>query len=185
MAWTFFTPVSAKAAGKGLPQLDISTWSSQLFWLVVLFATGYVFMAKLVTPKIGKILEERRAKLDGDLDRARSASADAQRIREEYETSLETARNTAAEKVKISTTQAAKLAEANEAKVTKRLMEKVAKAEEKLAIKRNETLSDLNKVAAEAAVEAVAQIVRIKIDKTKVRKTAEQVASKFAKRDSI
>ncbi|MDA0332531.1 MAG: hypothetical protein O3C30_05120, partial [Proteobacteria bacterium] len=54
-------PMSAQAAGAGLPQLDISTWPSQLFWLVVLFTAGYTLMAKFVTPRIGSVLEERRA----------------------------------------------------------------------------------------------------------------------------
>ena len=86
-------PVNAKAAGAGLPQLDISTWPSQLFWLVVLFTAGYIIMAKVVTPRIGKVLEERRTKLDDDLGKARTASEDAARIRAEYEADLDAARS--------------------------------------------------------------------------------------------
>ena len=42
-------PTSVLAAGgeaKGLPQLDITTWPNQLFWLVVTFGIGYVIMSK-------------------------------------------------------------------------------------------------------------------------------------------
>ena len=86
-------PMRAKADGAGLPQLDISTWPSQLFWLVVLFTTGYIIMAKFVTPRIGTVLEERRAKLDNDIGKARVASEDAARIRAEYEADLDAARS--------------------------------------------------------------------------------------------
>ena len=94
--------VSAKAfatgSGKpGLPQLDIATWSSQLFWLVVLFGVGYLVMAKFVTPRIGAVLEERRQTVDGDLEKARAASAEAAKIRADYESDLEKARIEAAE----------------------------------------------------------------------------------------
>jgi hypothetical protein len=34
------TALAAGASEPGLPQLDIATWPSQLFWLVVLFAAG-------------------------------------------------------------------------------------------------------------------------------------------------
>ena len=52
---------AAFAAGDsaaGLPQLKIETWPSQLFWLAVIFGLGYVFMSRVVTPRIGTVLEE-------------------------------------------------------------------------------------------------------------------------------
>ena len=82
-------PTSAKADGAGLPQLDMSTWPSQLFWLVGLFTTGYIIMAKFVTPRIGTVLEERRAKLDNDIGKARVASEEGARIRAAYEADLD------------------------------------------------------------------------------------------------
>ena len=88
---------AAGASEPGLPQLDIATWPSQLFWLVVLFGAGYLVMAKIVTPRIGAVLEERRQTVDGDLEKARAASADAAKIRADYESDLEKARIEAAE----------------------------------------------------------------------------------------
>ena len=58
---------AAGAREPGLPQLDITTWPSQLFWLVIVFSTGYLVMAKIVIPKIGAVLEERRKGLDSGL----------------------------------------------------------------------------------------------------------------------
>ena len=101
-------PGRANAEGAGLPQLDMSTWPSQLFWLVVLFTTGYILMANFVTPRIGKVLEERRAKIDDDLGKARNASQDAARIRAEYEADLDAARSAAAEIAKQALAEAAK-----------------------------------------------------------------------------
>ena len=72
---------AAGASEPGLPQLDIATWPSQLFWLVVLFAAGYLVMAKIVTPRIGAVLEERRQTVNGDLEKARNASAEAAKFR--------------------------------------------------------------------------------------------------------
>jgi len=45
-----FITNSAMAAGDdkaGLPQLDIATWPSQLFWLVVTFGVGYIIMSRV------------------------------------------------------------------------------------------------------------------------------------------
>ena len=177
-------PMSAQAAGAGLPQLDISTWPSQLFWLVVLFTAGYILMAKFVTPRIGSVLEERRAKLDEDLGKARSASEDATRIRTEYEADLDAARIAAIETAKQATAEATKQAEASDAKIAKKLAEKVAKAEAKLDTARSEALANLNNVAAEAAMAAVAQLADIQTTAAQAGKTADKLATLMAKQEA-
>ena len=177
-------PISAQAAGAGLPQLDISTWPSQLFWLVVLFTAGYILMAKFVTPRIGSVLEERRAKLDEDLGKARSASEDAARIRAEYEADLDAARSAAAETAKQAAAEAAKQAEAGDAKIAKKLAEKVEKAEAKLAAARSDAMANLNNVAAEAALEVVAQLADIKTTAVQASKTADKLAAAMAKQEA-
>jgi len=177
-------PMSAQAAGAGLPQLDISTWPSQLFWLVVLFTAGYILMAKFVTPRIGSVLEERRAKLDEDLGKARSASEDAARIRAEYEADLDAARTAAAETAKQAAAEATKQAEASDAKIAKKLAEKVAKAEAKLATARSEAMANLNNVAAEAAMAAVAQLANIQTTAAQAGKTADKLATQMAKQEA-
>ena len=177
-------PMSAQAAGAGLPQLDISTWPSQLFWLVVLFTAGYILMAKFVTPRIGSVLEERRAKLDEDLGKARSASEDAARIRAEYEADLDAARTAAAETAKQAAAEATKQAEASDAKIAKKLAEKVAKAEAQLATARSEAIANLNNVAAEAALAAVAQLANIQTTAAQAGKTADKLATQMAKQEA-
>jgi F-type H+-transporting ATPase subunit b len=183
MGWT----AAARAAGAsepGLPQLDISTWPSQLFWLVVLFGVGYVVMAKLVTPRIGAVLEERRQTLDGDLDKARSASEDAASSRAKYEADLEKARAEAAEFARQAAAEATRTAEAAEAKTVKKLAEKTAKAEAKLVEAKNSALANLNEVAAAAAVEAVAAIAGLKTTAAKASKTASGIEAAMAKRET-
>ena len=180
----FAMPMSAKAAGAGLPQLDISTWPSQLFWLVVLFTAGYILMAKVVTPRIGTVLEERRGKLDDDLGKARTASEDAARIRAEYEADLDATRSAAAETAKQAAAEAAKQAEAGDAKIAKKLAEKVAKAEARLAAARSDAMANLNNVAAEAALVAVAQLADIKTTAAQASKTSDKLAAAMAKQEA-
>ena len=177
-------PATARAAGAGLPQLDISTWPSQLFWLVVLFGAGYIIMAKLVTPRIGAVLEERRARLDDDLGKARTASENAARTRSEYEADLDAARGAAAETAKTAAAEAAKKADASDAKIAKKLADKVAKAEAKLATARSDALGNLNDVAAEAAMVAVAQLADIKTTAAQAGKTADKLAAQMVRQET-
>ena len=175
---------AAGASEPGLPQLDIATWPSQLFWLVVLFGAGYLVMAKIVTPRIGAVLEERRQTVDGDLEKARAASADAAKIRADYESDLEKARIEAAEFAKQAAMEATKKAEAADARIAKKLADKVGAAEAKLAEAKTNALANLNDVAAEAAMAAVASLAGIKTSSAQASKTAASIATKLAKQET-
>jgi F-type H+-transporting ATPase subunit b len=169
---------AAYAAGgeAGLPQLKIGTWPSQLFWLVVIFAIGYVFMARVVTPRIGSVLEERRTRLDEDLTRAREASAEAAQTRADYEASLEDARNEAAEFARSAATEAQDKADAAEKKAAKRMATKIGKAETALGEARAEAESNLTAIAAEAAMDAATQIAGVKVTKAQADKAVKATA---------
>ena len=172
---------AASASEPGLPQLDIATWPSQLFWLVVLFGAGYLVMAKIVTPRIGAVLEERRQTVNGDLEKARNASSEAAKIRADYESDLENARSRAAEYAKQALAESAKKADDADAKIAQKLANKAAKAEAKLAEAKISAMANLNDVAAEAAIAAVGSLAGMKASSALARKTASSIAKKLAK----
>ena len=175
---------AAGASEPGLPQLDIATWPSQLFWLVVIFGAGYLVMAKIVTPRIGAVLEERRQTVDGDLKKARAASADAAKIRADYESYLEKTRIEAAEFAKQAAMEASKKAKAADAKIARKLAEKVGAAEVKLAEAKSNAMANLNDVAAETAMAAVASLAGIKTSSAQASKTASSMATKLANQET-
>ena len=53
-----------------MPQLDFHTFPTQIFWLVVSFVLLYLLMRVVALPRIEKIVEERRRRLDEDLEKA-------------------------------------------------------------------------------------------------------------------
>ena len=179
------TEVFADGADEpGLPQLDIATWPSQLFWLVVLFGAGYLIMAKVVTPRIGAVLEERRITLDGDLEKARRASSDAAKIRADYENDLEKARTEAAKFAKQAAIEASKQADDAEAKVGQKLADKVTRVEGNLAKAKSNAMGNLNDVAVEAAIEAIAALTGIKTTSAQASKVVTEIATKLNKQEA-
>ena len=57
----------AASEGGGLPQMDISSYSSQIFWLIVTFGILYIFMWKIAIPQLRTTVEERKDKISNDL----------------------------------------------------------------------------------------------------------------------
>lgn len=51
-----------------MPQLDISTYPSQLFWLIISFSILYACMHWLIVPRISKVFHKRRGLLEDRLE---------------------------------------------------------------------------------------------------------------------
>ena len=60
----------AEGQGGGVPQMDISKYPSQIFWLIITFGILYIFMWKIAIPQLRTIVEERKDKVSTDLNDA-------------------------------------------------------------------------------------------------------------------
>ncbi|SVE39201.1 uncharacterized protein METZ01_LOCUS492055, partial [marine metagenome] len=68
-----------------MPQLDVSGFPSQIFWLVITFVFLWWLMAKVALPKVGLVLEERQKKISDSLDMADDLRKEAASELESYE----------------------------------------------------------------------------------------------------
>lgn len=163
----------ALAAGDssgGLPQLDITTWPSQLFWLVVTFLIGYFLISLLVAPSISSVLENRSNKISDDLETAKRAQDNAKDVYNSYEETLREARSLAA----IATAKALEEAKAKTASrntaINKKLAASAKKAETRLSEVREEALSSLEDLATETSQKIIAELTPIKVTKAVVKR---------------
>src|SRR5258708_28146950 len=58
-------PAEAKPAG--LPQFDFQWWPGQIVWFLVMFLGVLVFVRLFAAPRVGGTLDEREAKISGDI----------------------------------------------------------------------------------------------------------------------
>ena len=54
-----------------MPQLDPKYWASQAFWLVIIFTSIYLLVAKIFIPKIKSNIDSRENKIRKDLEEAK------------------------------------------------------------------------------------------------------------------
>ena len=78
-----------------MPQLDVTTFPSQIFWLIVCFVILYLLMANLALPRLEKLVEDRRRHVEGDLEKASQMKAEAEAVIAAYEKALADARHQA------------------------------------------------------------------------------------------
>ena len=118
-------PFSAFAEGQqsaGLPQMDISTFPSQIFWLVVTFSILYIFMWKFVIPKLRITIEERKDKISNDVNEAEKLKSEAEEILNKYESKISSSNQDAQKIITEARNQSDeyinKVKKENEAKIT-------------------------------------------------------------------
>lgn len=77
-----------------MPQLDQigQIYASQLFWLAIVFALIYFGIGRAMVPRIERTIDDRAARVAGDLAAAEQARSTARAADEHYQGELEAAR---------------------------------------------------------------------------------------------
>jgi F-type H+-transporting ATPase subunit b len=151
--------VHAEEAHGVFPPFDPATFPSQLLWLAITFGALYLLMSKIALPRIGGILENRKALIDGDL-----AAADAARLKTDaaiaaYEAALAAAKakaqgiaNESREAIQADLATRRSAVEAD-------LAAKVSAAEARIAGTKAEAMTHVDEIAAETAQTVVTQLI--------------------------
>lgn len=134
-----------------MPQLEFWHFLPQFFWLAVCFVFLYVIMAFVALPRIGRVLTDRKHRIEQDLDGAERARADAERARLEYESSLEEARNRARSIIGEAVQQAAEEGERQLDALDRETGRELEEAQRAIDEARSAALANLEGVAVEAA----------------------------------
>jgi F-type H+-transporting ATPase subunit b len=143
--------------GGHFPPLDSKTFPSQIFWLIVFFGLLYWLM-KRILPRIGKILSDRKAGIDGDLAHAQSLKDETEASLKAYEKSMSDAKASAGDISRVERDRAAKIAEAEQAKVDAALGAKISDAEARIAKGKAKAMESVEAIANEAAQDIVAAL---------------------------
>src|SRR5690349_17551888 len=130
-----------------MPQLDLATFPSQIFWLAVFFVVLYLLMAKLAIPRIEKVIDERRNRVDSDLDKAAQMKSEAEAVIAAYEKALADARHQAQLTMKETSDRLAAVASERQREVGAVIAERTSAAEKRIGAAKAAALADLRGVA--------------------------------------
>lgn len=80
----------------GMPQLDVTTWPNQIFWLLITLVAIYFIVSRVALPRIGGVLAERSGLITNDLAAAEALKQQAVAAETAYTEALARARGEAA-----------------------------------------------------------------------------------------
>jgi F-type H+-transporting ATPase subunit b len=158
-----------------MPQLDLSTFPSQLFWLAVTFGLLYLLMSWVALPRVSAVIVARRASIEGDLERAAKMKAEAEAIMAAYERSLADARAQALATLKEAMDRFGAVAAERQKKAAAALSAETSAAERRIAEAKAQALAGLRAVAIDVARTATRKLVGVDIDEGSAATAVDQV----------
>ena len=149
-----------------MPQLEVSTYVSQIFWLIVCFSFLYYLLSRKALPRVAEILEARADRIKADLDQAQRHRKEAEDAMAGYEKVMAEAQAKA--QAKTAETQAKLQAEATEKQgaLEARLAKQISDAEARIAKAKEDALKELDDAALATAQAATERLSGIKVTKT-------------------
>ena len=167
----------ASEAKTGLPQLDLNTYPSLMFWSIVSLIIGFILMKYLVTPNIKSILNSRETNIQNDLVKAKTSNQEAEKIKQSIIKNQEDIRSRSQKIISNSLLESKQTIEKKDKEISAKLELKVSEAENKILHTQNIVINEVVSSAEEITANIVKKFTNIKYDKSNIRK-AIQLASK-------
>lgn len=141
-----------------MPQLNLATYASQAFWVILCFCTLWFLLSVFISPKIADILEQRKRKINDYISKAEKLNSEAKSSLEKYQGALETARTRAAADIAGAQQKLKETLEKEEHNLQERLSQQIAENEFLLAKEKNATLRQIEDISQSLAFEIVQKL---------------------------
>jgi F-type H+-transporting ATPase subunit b len=163
--------------GKIFPPLDPGTFASQLFWLALTFGLLYLLLKRFALPRVGEVIEERRARVERDLAKAESLKAETEQALAAYERALGEARARASAIAKDVQAKLTAEVDAERARLDAQIARQVADAEARIAQDRARAMGGIGDIAGETAGAIVAKLIGKEASPDEVKRALMQRAA--------
>ena len=142
----------------GFPPFKTDTFPGQIFWLGITFAVLLIVMWRVVVPRIGGTIAERKARIAAELATAEDGRKQAETAWSTYQNTLVEARQRARAVTDENRARVGAEAERAEEEADKAAQAEIAQAEARLAQLRKDAQQNVLAAAQEAAIEIVARL---------------------------
>lgn len=155
---------AAETVEENQPEDLYPRWEELIVGALAFFIL-FFFMAKFVLPRLNKLLEERRQKIQGDLEKAEETRHEAERELRDYRQQLAGAREEANKIIEEARKTADQLRADLQAKAEQESQATVARAQEEIRAERDRVFQELKAQVGEIAVDLAGRVVGQSLDK--------------------
>ena len=152
----------------GMPQLDPEFWVAQVFWLILIFSGLYLIIWKIFLPKITYSIENRKSSIVNNLNEAQKLKESAEKKLGEYNKIIEDSKKEAKKIINDARKKLGKDIEDKKQKFNDEIEKELVAVEKEIKDLKNNSLPNINKIAAETSAEIIKQILGLEANKSNV-----------------
>ena len=141
-----------------MPQLDFSVFPSQFFWLVVNFGLMLFIMSKFIIPKTAEMINLRKEKIDGDLQKAAEIKKQVEETIEKYNKALKNANLRASISLQKTKDELNETINRRQADISAKLTAEIESGEQKIALLKIKALQKIEEESVELAVDVLKKL---------------------------
>ena len=172
------TTNSFGAEENGMPQLNPEYWVSQIFWLIIVFASLYIVLSQIILPKISESLETRKSQVLQHLEQAEKFKEESEKKIQEYDNILNEAKNQAKKIMNESRKKINQNISEKKNQINKEIEKEIYAAEEEIKILKKNSINNINKIAIETSTEIVKSIMEVELNKSSISTIVKDVSRK-------
>lgn len=135
-----------------MPQLDINTYASQIFWLILCFSTLYLVVSKMLIPRLSTIIENRKNHIDNIIEETKNIKKNSEDNINLAESTIKKAKIDAKNLIKKTSLKTKEAYDKKSLAIRNMMKAKAIKAEHEIIKNKNKVLSDLNKASSSLAL---------------------------------
>ncbi len=164
-AFIAFLAQAAEEAAEGSDKKDIYPHFDELIVAAIAFGILFAFMTKLVIPRINGILEQRRDKIQGDLESAEKSRTEAEDLLSDYRKQLSGARDEANRIIEEARQTAEQMRRDLEQRAQEESRTIVDRAQEEIRAERDRVFQELKSQVGELSLALAGRMVGESLDR--------------------
>ncbi len=166
------------AESSGMPQLNPEFWISQIFWLTLTFGILYIFLSKIILPKISANLELRKSQIQENIEAADKQREDSEMKLKEYEEIIFKSKQKAKNIFNDAREKALKDIGVKKEALDGQIDEEITKAEKEIEMLKKNAPEKINKIAIETSSELIKKLLGTEVNNSSISAIVDDLSKK-------
>ena len=158
-----------------MPQLEVSTFSSQIFWLLICFFSMMFIMAKFIIPRIAEVMERRQSKIDGYLNKANLFKQEAEETLQKYQDALSKATASANQSLSDTREEMNRLIAQKQSELETTLQKRIKEGEAEINSEKEKALKEVRGISEKLALDVIKKIGITGIESSDIKATLKEL----------
>ena len=174
----FFLKEVFAAESGGMPQLNPEFWLSQIFRLTLTFGILYVFLSKIILPKISANLESRKSEIQENIEAAENQRQKSESKLLEYNKILSKSKLEAKNIFKDAREKAMQDINSKKEVLNNQIDDEIKKAEQEIVLLKKTAPEKINKIAIDTSSELVQKLIGADINNSSISAIVEDLSKR-------